>query len=151
MSGPASDPRLLLERLLAAVNSHDLDGLVACFDDDYVNENPAHPQRGFRGSEQVRRNWSQIFAGVPQINARVLRSAVDGVTLWSEWEMTGTRTDGAAFDMRGVFIYGIADDRAKWARMFLEPVETSSGDADALLARVAGDATVASHASAVTS
>jgi hypothetical protein len=35
--------------------------------------------------------------------------------------------------------------------MFLEPVETSSGDADALLARVAGDATVASHASAVTS
>ncbi|MGI8694278.1 MAG: nuclear transport factor 2 family protein [Geodermatophilaceae bacterium] len=151
MTGAAKDPRLLLKRLLAAVNGHDLDGLVACFDDDYVNVNPAHPQRGFRGREQVRRNWSQIFAGVPDVHARVLRSAVDGVTLWSEWEMTGARNDGAAFEMRGVFIFGVADGQAKWARMFLEPVEETSGDANALLARVAGDSTVSSHASAVRS
>lgn len=150
MTGAAKDPRLL-ERLLAAVNSHDLDGLVACFDEDYVNVNPAHPQRGFRGREQVRRNWSQIFAGVPDVHARVLRSAVDGDTLWSEWEMTGARNDGAPFEMRGVIIFGVADGRAKWARMFLEPVEETSGDANALLARVAGDSTVSSHASAVRS
>ncbi len=149
MTGAAKDPRFLLERLLAAVNGHDLDGLVACFDEDYVNVNPAHPQRGFRGSEQVRRNWSQIFAGVPDVQARVLRSAVDGATLWSEWEMSGARNDGAAFDMRGVFIFGVADGRAKWARMFLEPVEETSGDANALLARIAGDSTVSSHTSAV--
>jgi len=151
MTGAAKDPNLLVERLLAAVNGHDLVGLVACFDEDYVNVNPAHPQRGFRGSEQVRRNWSQIFAVVPDVHARVLRSAVDGDTLWSEWEMTGARNDGAAFEMRGVFIFGVADGRAKWTRMFLEPVEESRGDANALLARVAGDSTVSSHASAVRS
>ena len=151
MTRAAKDPRLLLERLLAAVNGHDLDALVACFDEDDVNVNPAHPQRGFRGSEQVRRNWAQIFAGVPDVHARVLRSAVDGDTLWSEWEMTGARNDGAAFDMRGVFIFGVADDRTKWARMFLEPVEESSGDANALIAQITGDSTVSSHASAVRS
>jgi hypothetical protein len=43
------------------------------------------------------------------------------------------------FDMRGVFIFGVADGRARWARMFLEPVEQISGDADALVTRVAGD------------
>jgi ketosteroid isomerase-like protein len=121
------------------VNDHDLEGLLACFHEDYVNENPAHPQRGFRGNEQVRRNWTQIFAGVPDIRARVLRTAVDGDSLWSEWAMTGTRSDGGEFDMRGVFIFGVADGRARWARMFLEPVEQHSGDADALVTRVAGD------------
>ncbi len=151
MTEASTDPRSLLERLLPAVNDHDLDGLVACFDEDYVNVNPAHPERGFRGSQQVRRNWSQIFARVPDVRARVLRSAVDGGTLWSEWEMTGARNDGAVFDMRGVFIFGVEAGRATWARMFVEPVEQSSGDADALVARVAGDSAASTHASAARS
>lgn len=139
MTTAREDPRELLGRLHSAVNDHDIDGLVACFHEDYTNENPAHPQRGFRGNEQVRRNWTQIFGGVPDVRARVLRSAVDGDSLWSEWEMSGTRTDGGAFDMRGVFIFGVDDGRVRWARMFLEPVERTSGDADAAVIRVAGD------------
>lgn len=149
MTGAAKDPWGLLERLLTAVNDHDLEGLVACFDEDYVNVNPAHPQRAFRGNEQVRRNWSHIFAAVPELRARVLRSAVDGDTLWTEWEMTGARNDGAVFDMRGVFIYGVANGRARWARMFLEPVEESSGDANDLVNQVAGGSTVSTHPSVV--
>lgn len=151
MTGTGEGPAAWLERLLPAVNDHDLEGLVACFDEDYVNENPAHPQRGFRGVAQVRRNWSQIFAGVPDVRARVLRSAVDGETLWTEWEMRGARRGGGDFDMRGVFIFGVADGRATWARMFLEPVEASSGDADALINRVAGATATSTHTSAVTS
>jgi integrase len=60
------------EGLLLAMNAHNLDATVACFADDYVNEWPAHPQRGFRGSEQVRRNWSRILAGVPDLRAWLL-------------------------------------------------------------------------------
>lgn len=149
MPGSQHEPRLL-QRLLAAVNHHDLEGLVACFDEDYVNVNPAHPQRGFRGNEQVRRNWSQIFAAVPDVSARVLRSAVDGDTLWSEWEMTGTRHDRATFDMRGVFIFGVADGQATWARMFLEPVEETSDDVNTAVTVLVGDQPT-SHAAAVRS
>lgn len=138
MTTTRSDPRALLDPLLTAVNSRDLDALVACFHPDYVNENPAHPERGFRGNQQVRRNWTQIFGAVPDIRAGVLRSAVDGDSLWTEWEMTGTRIDGAEFDMRGVFIFGVADGRAKWARMFLEPVERASGDVDAAVSHLTG-------------
>lgn len=143
MGTAGTDPKTLLDRLVPAVNAHDLEGLVACFHWDYVNVNPAHPQRGFRGSEQVRRNWTQIFGSVPDVHATVLRTAVDGDSLWTEWEMTGTRSDGADFDMRGVFIFGVADGRAKWARMFLEPVEQTSGDADELVERLTGDTPVA--------
>ncbi len=149
MTGLSQDPRSLPERLLHAVNQHDLEQLVSCLCDDYVNVSPVHPLRGFTGSEQVRRNWSQIFADVPDVRARVLRSAVDGDTLWSEWEMTGRRKDGAAFDLRGVFIFGVAAGRAKWARMFLEPVEETSGDATAFLNRVTRSSRASSHASAV--
>jgi ketosteroid isomerase-like protein len=138
MSAAADDAGQFLHRLVGAVNDHNLQGLVDCFHRDYVNVNPAHPERGFRGNEQVRRNWTQIFGGVPDLHARVLRTAVDRDSLWTEWEMTGTRTDGGVFDMRGVFIFGVIDGRAGWARMFLEPVEHASGDADALVDSVAG-------------
>lgn len=139
MAMTGSDPRALLDRLVPAVNAHDIEELVDCFHVDYVNVNPAHPQRGFHGNEQVRRNWTQIFGSVPDVRAKVLRSAVDGDSVWSEWEMIGTRTDGEDFDMRGVFIFGVSDSRAKWARMFHEPVEKTSGDADELVEQLTGD------------
>ena len=47
----------VIDRLVGAVNGYDLEGLVSCFAEDYVNETPVHPQRGFRGSDQVRTNW----------------------------------------------------------------------------------------------
>lgn len=59
----------VLERLLDATNAHDLDALTDCFAVDYANETPAHPDRSFTVREQVRRNWTQIFTGVPDLKA----------------------------------------------------------------------------------
>ncbi|MGZ5301942.1 MAG: nuclear transport factor 2 family protein, partial [Actinomycetota bacterium] len=61
----------LVERLARATNEHDLDALTACFAPEYVNETPAHPERGFRGRDQVRKNWEQIFGAVPDLEADV--------------------------------------------------------------------------------
>ncbi len=140
MNGAGQGPAAVVERLLEAMNAHDLDAMVAVFADDFVNETPAHPQRGFRGNQQVRRNWSQIFAGVPDLRARVPRTAVDGDTVWAEWDMSGTRRDGAAFLMRGVAIFGVTEGRLAWVRFYLEPVEETSGDVDAHARRVVGTA-----------
>jgi ketosteroid isomerase-like protein len=128
----------VVQRLVAAINAHDLEAMVALFADDYVNEWPAHPQRGFRGNEQVRRNWSQIFAGVPDLHARLPRMAVDGDTVWTEWEMSGTRRDGAPHLMRGVSIFGVSQGRLAWVRFYLEPVEETSGDVNANTRRLVG-------------
>jgi ketosteroid isomerase-like protein len=141
----------VVERLLEAINAHDLDGMVACFADDYVNEWPAHPQRGFRGSDQVRRNWSQSFAGVPDLRARLPRMVVDGDTVWTEWDIAGTRGDGAAFLMRGVSIFGVAGGRLAWVRFYLEPVEETSGDVDAHTRRVVGTSAAAADTTGVRS
>jgi ketosteroid isomerase-like protein len=124
------DPRAMIDGLLSATNDHDLEALVACFSEDYVNETPAHPARSFRGREQVRRNWEQIFSFVPDLRAEVQRTAVDGDTGWSEWEMTGTRRDGTAHCMRGTVIFGVRDGIAHWARFYLEPVDAGAGTVD---------------------
>ena len=127
-------PAALVERLRQATNDHDLDAVVDCFAADYRNETPVHPERGFTGQEQVRRNWEQIFAAIPDVSTDVLRCAVDGDSVWSEWEHRGTRRDGSRHVMRGVVIFGVVDDRAAWARFYLEPVEENAGGVKSLCA-----------------
>jgi hypothetical protein len=121
------EPGALVERLCQATNDHDLDALARCFAPGYRNETPAHPARGFLGRDQVRRNWHQIFAGVPDIRAEV-RWIADDRTAWSEWEMRGTRRDGSPHVMRGVVIFGVEGGEFTWARFYLEPVEEGGGD-----------------------
>jgi len=131
-------PGALVDRLCRATNAHDLDAVVACFAPDYRNETPAHPERGFTGRDQVRKNWQQIFAMIPDLKAEVLRCAVEGDTAWSEWEHHGTRPDGSRHVMRGVVIFGVEAGVAAWARFYLEPVELGGGDVDAFRERQLG-------------
>ena len=125
-----NSPKVMVDRLVRAVNDHDLEALVACFAEDYENETPAHPARGFRGREQVRRNWGQMFAFVADLRAEVKRMAIEGDTAWSEWEMTGTRRDGTAHHLRGVVIFEVEERVARWARFYLEPVDLAAGTVD---------------------
>ena len=133
--GTEGGPAAMVERLRVATNAHDLEAVVSCFATDYRNETPAHPERGFTGRDQVRRNWEQIFAALPDITTEVLRCAVDGDTAWTEWEHRGSRPDGSRHLMRGVVIFGVGDGVAEWARFYLEPVQADGDNADAAVRR----------------
>ena len=52
--------------------------------------------------------------------------------------MRGTRRDGAQHLMRGVIIFGVRDERAAWARFFLEPVDPGDDDATAAVRQIIG-------------
>lgn len=138
MTQAAEQRRTFAHQVAAAANSHDVERVVDCFTEDYVNETPAHPSRGFRGRDQVRRNWTQIFASVPDITTEVIRSDQVGDTVWSEWEMRGTRIDGAPHLMRGVLIFTVAGDRASRLRFYLEPVDLAGIDADEFVRELLG-------------
>jgi len=73
-----SDAVGVVERLNAAMNAHDIEAFVACFHPDYDSEQPAHPERAFRGRDQVRENWSAVFAGVPDFRSELVRASADG-------------------------------------------------------------------------
>ncbi|MDQ3659689.1 MAG: nuclear transport factor 2 family protein [Actinomycetota bacterium] len=128
----------VIDRLVQAMNEHDLEALVDCFDEGYLNETPVHPHRGFRGNEQVRQNWTQILAAVPDLSAQVLRMADDGNRVWTEWDISGIRRDGALFQMAGVAIFGLEAPKVTSARFYLEPVEQTSGDVNTAISRMLG-------------
>ncbi|MCU1550879.1 MAG: hypothetical protein JWR36_1439 [Glaciihabitans sp.] len=132
---------LVVTRLLNATNAHDLAELSACFAADYVNETPAHPLRGFTGREQVHANWQQLFAGIPDLQATIVDSAVSGDVVWSEWRMTGTRRDGSAHEMAGIIVFTIRDAEIAHATFYLEPIERHSGTVDDNIRRAATQAT----------
>lgn len=116
----------LIERIVAAENSHDADKVAELVAEDYQSETPNHPERNFTGREQVRKNWRAVFESTPDLDAELLRSAVDGDTIWTEWHMTGTQTDGTELNMRGVGIWGVEDSLLQWGRVYMEPVEKTT-------------------------
>src|SRR3954471_14251143 len=111
-----------VERLREAINDHDLDALAGCFTEDYAVDIPAHPRRSFRGRDQVRRNWAQILAAVPDLSARLVALSRTGDTVWGEWDWVGTRVDGGAHHLRGVTILGLRGELIAWSRFYMEPV-----------------------------
>jgi ketosteroid isomerase-like protein len=137
MSQPAGStgPIAVVQRLRDVTNAHDLEGIVASFAVDYRNETPAHPARRFVGREQVRRNWTQILAAIPDVSSEIVAAVADGDTVWSEWEHRGTRPDGSPHLMRGVIIFGVRGGLIATARFFLEPVDEADGDVDAAVRR----------------
>jgi ketosteroid isomerase-like protein len=125
----------IVERLRDATNDHNPDGVAACFTHDYRSETPAHPARSFNGRDQVRKNQEKIFDFVPDLTVELLRMAVDGDTIWTEWEHRGIRRDGSPHHMRGAIILGMRDGLACWGRFYLEPVEETSGDINVAIHR----------------
>jgi ketosteroid isomerase-like protein len=130
---------LVAERLNAAMNAHDIEAFVACFDEQYESEQPAHPDRAFRGREHVRKNWSAIFDGVPDFSSELMEAGAVGEVEWSEWRWRGTQSDGTPLDMAGVIVCGVRDGRLSWARLYVEPVEQGGAGIDAAVRSMSGD------------
>jgi ketosteroid isomerase-like protein len=123
----------VIERLAAAMNAHDIDAFVDLFQEDYDSEQPAHPDRAFKGSDQVRANWSAIFDGVPDFSAELVSVAAEGETVWSEWRWRGT-----GLDMAGVIVCGVREGKLAWARLYVEPVEQEGPGIEAVVRDMAG-------------
>jgi ketosteroid isomerase-like protein len=133
------DPLALVQRLTAAQNAHDLEGMLACFQEDYRSEQPLFPARTFQGIDQVRANWSALMDAMPDFHAEILRSAVDDDVVFVEVHWTGTRADDTLLEERGVLILGTRDDRIAWGRLYVDDVEPESADIDAVVRRMAGN------------
>jgi ketosteroid isomerase-like protein len=130
---------LVVERINKAMNAHDVDAFADCLAEDYDSEQPAHPDRAFRGRQQARRNWSAIFASVPDFRSELVGAAVlDGVE-WSEWRWHGTHADGTRLEMAGVLIGGVRDGRLAWARLYVEDVEQAGAGIDAAVRGMTGE------------
>ena len=123
-----SSSKLVFERMIQAANRHDLDTMVACFAPDFRSEQPFHPERKFTGQAGVRKNWSFLFAAVPDMQIEILNEVAEGDTVWAELYYHGTQTDGKEHETRAVSIQGISAGQIIWTRLYLA---TLSGDVPA--------------------
>jgi ketosteroid isomerase-like protein len=127
-----------IERLRDAINAHDPSAMTALLAPEYVSEQPAHPNRGFSGRDQVDKNWSLLFTGVPDLAVEVSAAVDDGATSFSEWEFRGHHQDGSVFHERGIMLLRLRDDGLiASARMYFELVEEGGADIDETMRRTA--------------
>src|SRR3954454_24640918 len=119
-----------LDSVLRAFNSHDAQQMAALFAEDYRSSQPAHPGREFVGRAQVLENWTAVFDGVPDFSARLVADTRDGDTVWSEWDWSGTYTDGTPFAMRGVVILELRGDQIAEGRLYMEAVDQQQSSID---------------------
>lgn len=124
----------MAQKLEKALTSHNLDELVALFAGDYHSDWPCRPDRSFRGKQQVRKNWEQLFAGIPDVRWTLVRQARTPDAEWAEWEVTGTARNGSPVLMRGATVSGVVNEQISWTRFYLEPVVQDNVDADAAVA-----------------
>ena len=125
---------VVIERMAEALNRHDLEAFLECFDPNYHSEQPAHPNRGFGGKEQVRKNWSGMFESFPDFKAQLLRHTAEGGVVWSEWHWSAT-----GLNMAGVTIFGVEEDRIVWGRLYVEAVEENGQDIDEAMRTITGE------------
>ncbi len=121
------NPRLVVERLQTAFNDRNVDAVVECFDPFYLGEEPAHPDRAFRGREKIRMWWSAIFSRVPNFHGEIVRCAIEDDAVWTEWYWRGRTADKKNLEMRGITILGVKEDRITWSRIYMEPVQSGLG------------------------
>ena len=69
----SADSQGFVDNLVSAVNGRDIDRLVDCFADGYVNLTPAHPARGFTGRRNGACCWSALSSSQPCSGWRACR------------------------------------------------------------------------------
>lgn len=117
------DPKRLLERLHTALNTRDLTNLLHLLQVDFEQIYPTSPDRNTTGLEPVREAWGNLFETYPDFRADLLRQAIDGSTIWTEWRFTGGANQEKPLDMGGVIIMGVEEGLIAWNRFYVSDIK----------------------------
>lgn len=114
------DPKRLLERLHTALNTRDITNLLHCLQVDFEQIYPAAPGDNTTGLEAARRTWENIFQHYPDFRADLLRQAIEGNMIWTEWRWQGKQNGGTnGLDRSGVVIFGVEEGLIAWGRFYM--------------------------------
>ena len=100
-----------VDRVLEALNAHDLDAFVACYTPDATIEN-GYDRVAASGHDGLRERFGPMFAEHPELTVRAISRTVVGAFVVQEEEVTG-RGDHE----RHVAVYLIEDGLIKRERL----------------------------------
>src|SRR5260370_20417873 len=117
----------LVERWNQALTDHDLEAAISCLAPDYRDRAPARRGEEVLGRDQVRANFAALFETIPDLRAELLGRVADGSTVWMEWRMSGTRTDGTPMEFVSDNIFEVEGGSFTEGRIYIEIVRERGG------------------------
>lgn len=78
-----------IERMVAIMNTHDLDGCVSCYSEDAELQDPRFPEPVY-GAEYVREGFAYWYSAFPDVRITVQRMIVDPPDVAVEWTFEAT-------------------------------------------------------------
>lgn len=131
-------PNDVARRWIEAINKHDPDEVATCFAHGYEDEAPARIGEFVRGRDHVRQNFERLFASMPDLRAELHGTVDQEETVWMEWSMEGTRSDGTRMKFIGVNVFDVEDGVFVRGRIYTELVRDAGG-VEAQVRRMAGE------------
>lgn len=101
----------VVDRVLAALNAHDIEGFVACYTDDATIED-GHDRIAARGHDALRERYAPMFERHPEIRVSALSRVDAGPFVVQHEEVTGRGEPE-----RHVAVYLVRDDRIARERL----------------------------------
>ena len=101
----------VVDRVLAALNAHDIDAFVACYADDATIEN-GQDEVFARGKTQLHTNYGQMFEQLPDVRVEAISRIDVGEFVVQEEVVTGRGEP-----QRHVAIYLVRDDLIQRERL----------------------------------
>jgi len=116
----AEEEKKLVQNVVAAISSHDIEKIESFFTDDCVYEDIAFGEV-MVGKEAVKAGYSALFSAVPDFKLEIVSLISASMWIASEWIMTGTSTTGKSFSTQGVTISEMQGGKVSRNRDYYNP------------------------------
>lgn len=103
-----------LQSFADAFNAHDLEAIMSHMTDDCIFEASAGPDfngEQFKGQEQVRKAFEDVFATYPDAKWSNPGHFLSGDRGFTEWVFTGTKADGTRVEVSGCDLFTFRDGK----------------------------------------
>ncbi|MGI9628746.1 MAG: nuclear transport factor 2 family protein [Longimicrobiales bacterium] len=106
----AADVASIVQAQLDAYNARDLEGFLACYDDD-IRIDDGTGQVMMPNLDAMRELYGQLFRQSPQLRCEIKSRVVVGNFVVDEEDASGAKLEGFPESLRAVAIYRVEDGR----------------------------------------
>ncbi len=119
--GSKADARLLVDLIVAAYNSRDVDALVALYQPDITYWSAIDGVQ--EGVDAVREHLDHLHETLPDEQMRAQTVITDGELIIVEFESTGTNPSGNSYTIEFTEVFELDDGKISSVKVYLDPEE----------------------------
>lgn len=119
--GSIEDARLLVDRIVAAYNSHDVEALTALYQPDITYWSALDGLQ--EGIEAVRQHIDHLHETLPDEQMQARTVITDGASIVVEFESTGTNPAGNSYAIEFTEVFELRDGKVSSIKVYLDPEE----------------------------